>query len=476
MDSHCWVITMIDNGTDSAKSVRPRHCSYPVPGDGMTIIPLTQPDVSTQNDPDVVDRLLKSSGLNIGEFNIEEYWSTVNRMEDIPGIRFIRMDFGVPGLAPSERCLVNHQAMLSDGKTPLNYPPSTGLPSLNSAVARFAGQRLGICVDKNDVFVTCGATQALFVAQSIATRLKPSAGAVAFLTPNYPPMCAQARFLGMDIVSIEVDGCQGPRLLEAVRTAFKTREIAAFCWASPSNPGWMVLTDGELAGIATLCREFDVIPIEDLTYLGMVTSANAQPFERLPSIARHIDDYFLVLSASKMLSYAGERIGFLVASTHLLGKESESLEKTFGVTSVRRACSSFIFNLTAGAPHSAQYAVASVIESVNRGEYDLDKYLAEYMRRGQLLAALLERHGFYLIYSTNNKENGAGFYVSFGYPGLTELELLKELIYVGITVLPLSIFGSERGDGVRACVGRLDEDKMSLLDRRLGEFMGGRYG
>jgi hypothetical protein len=60
--------------------------------------------------------------------------------------------------------------------------------------------------------------------------------------------------------------------------------------------------------------------------------------------------------------------------------------------------------------------------------------------------------------------------VCFGYPNLTGNELLRRLLVYGVTVLPLNLFGSTRTDGVRACVGRLDEKSMVLLGKRLTGF------
>lgn len=427
------------------------------------------------SDREKIDSIIKSAGLDYGEFHIEEFWSAVDHLENKLNFQYVRMDFGVPGLTPPQDGLQTHQQTLLQGQIPQQYPPHSGVPALNSAMAQFVSDRLDTPVTGKDFFVTCGATQALFVAQSVAVKLNPKASSVVFLTPNYPPMCAQARFLGMDVHSIEVDGNRGEALLESIRAVFETGTVAAFCWASPSNPGWTVLNDQELAGIAALCKSHNVIPIEDLTYLGMVTSPTATDKTApviLPSIAKYADDYFLVMSTSKMLSYAGERIGFLAGSKHLLETRNDTLKDAFGVDSVRRACGSVIFNTTGGAPHSAQYAVATTLEAINRKEYDLDGVLSVYLERAKTLKKLLQQHGFYLIYATENDDELDGFYVSFGYPGLSELALLQELLYLGVTVLPLSIFGSRRSDGVRACVGRLSEDKLAMLATRLKEFQG----
>lgn len=425
------------------------------------------------NDRNKIDSIIKSAGLDYGEFHIEEFWAAVDHLQAMLNFQYVRMDFGVPGLTPPQKSLQTHQQTLLQGQIPQQYPPHAGVAELNLEVAQFMSDRLDTPIDGNNIFVTCGATQALFIAQSVAARLKPAAQAksVLFLTPNYPPMCAQARFLGMDIHTLEVDDKRGDLLIAAVAEIFEQGDVAAFCWASPSNPGWTILDDYELAGIAALCKTHKVIPIEDLTYLGMIGTTEKNQPVILPSIAKHTDDYFLVLSTSKMLSYAGERIGFLAGSSHLLETQSAALADGFGVDTVRRACGSLIFNTTGGAPHSAQYAVATTMAAINRGEYDLDGTLDSYLQRAKQLKQLLLQHDFYLIYA-DEQDDRDGFYVSFGYPGLSELALLQELLYLGVTVLPLSIFGSQRSDGVRACVGRLDEDKLVLLAQRLSEFSG----
>lgn len=416
-----------------------------------------------------VDAVIESTGLGYDEFRIEEFWAAVDLLESKLQFPYVRMDFGVPGLMPPESLLKSHQISIQEGVIPQQYPPHSGVATLNKEVATFLQNRIDTAIEPEDIFVTCGATQALFIAQAVAAKMKKSAKGLAFLTPNYPPMCSQALFLGMDIHQIEVDGKRGQVLLDAIESVFLSGEIASFCWASPSNPGWTMLDEDELRGIAALCHKYQVIPIEDLTYLGMIKAKKTGEVPVLPSIAKYTHQYFLVLSTSKMLSYAGERIGFLVGATSLLAYQADALQRDFGFTSVRRACGSLIFNITGGASHSAQYAVQDIFHAINTQKYNVDAALNTYLSRAERLKSLLQENGFYLVYENAEQDQG-GFYVSFAYPGLTEMQLLQSLLYIGVTVLPLSIFGSQRIDGVRACVGRLSEQKLTLLSERLPQF------
>lgn len=432
--------------------------------------------VESNNTVDV-EHVISSIGLDSGKFRIEEFWSAIDDLESKQDCQWVRMDFGVPGLHPPECAVAAHQQTVSAKQALQTYPPSTGVEELKTAFATFLTRRLTTLIAAENTFVTCGATHALFIAQAISAKLNPQRSAIAFLTPNYPPMHVQAQFLGMANQAIETDGKRGKALLDAIRTVFETNTVAAFCWASPSNPSWMILNHEELVGIAELCKAFNVIPIEDLTYLGMINSK--QPLhDRVPSISRYAEDYFLVISTSKMLSYAGERVGLLVGSPHLLATESEKLRESLGVTSVRRACSSLIFNLTGGASHSAQYAIAAAIQAINADQYPLEERLSIYIERAHALIKILINNNFYIINSLSKEkkeeqksdEQSKGFYVNFGYSGLSELELVEHLLRVGVAVLPLSIFGSQRNDAVRACVGRLDEEKLVRLQQSLRRF------
>ena len=66
---------------------------------------------------------------------------------------------------------------------------------------------------------------------------------------------------------------------------------------------------------------------------------------------------------------------------------------------------------------------------------------------------LFTDNGFKIVYDKDEDEPIAdGFYFTFSYPGYTGEELLNELIYYGISAISLAITGSERLEGIRACV------------------------
>src|SRR5262245_10931466 len=139
------------------------------------------------------DEVVTGTALESDDFGIEEYLTTVNEIERQTGIEFVRLDFGIPGLAPLTPCVNGHTAPLQVGTVPQQYPPAAGVERLRAACASFVSRRIGVDCAKSNVFVTCGGTQALYVAQTIAANIRPGRRAAVFLAPAYPPMFAQAR-------------------------------------------------------------------------------------------------------------------------------------------------------------------------------------------------------------------------------------------------------------------------------------------
>ena len=80
-------------------------------------------------------------------------------------------------------------------------------------------------------------------------------------------------------------------------------------------------------------------------------------------------------------------------------------------------------------------------------------------------------NGFHIVYDKDEDEPIAdGFYFTFSYPGFTGEELLEEMIYYGISAIALTITGSERLEGVRACVSLVKRDQFPALEARLRKF------
>jgi aspartate/methionine/tyrosine aminotransferase len=415
----------------------------------------------------LVDDLILRAGVDLSRCGLEELWALIDLIEREMGAKFLRMDFGVPGLRPAILALTSQTAALAGGVIPSQYPPSDGIPRLKDAASRFLNKFLAAEAPPECCLPTCGATQGAFIAQAVAARRYEDTNEILFLEPGYPPMKAQARFLGIKPIGIDLYDYRGDRLIDAIESTVREKgSIGAISWSNPNNPTWNVLTEEELKGIGRICDRRDIVAIEDAAYFGMGAHGGSPA-----TVARFTDNYFLLLSASKMLSYAGERIGVLGVSPRMMRRRYEGLEASFGTREVGVALKRTIFNLTAGAPHSAQYAVAALLEALNAGECDLERSLAAYGQRAREIKRTLVDNGFHLIYeSAEGSTSGDGFYFTFGYQGFDAIQLFKELLYYGVTALPLQLFGSSRSDGLRGCVALIDQQNLRVLAERITRF------
>ena len=80
-------------------------------------------------------------------------------------------------------------------------------------------------------------------------------------------------------------------------------------------------------------------------------------------------------------------------------------------------------------------------------------------------------NGFKIVYDKDEDNPIAdGFYFTFSYSGMTGEDLLNELIYYGISAISLAITGSERLEGVRACVSLVQREQFLDLENRLKKF------
>ena len=78
---------------------------------------------------------------------------------------------------------------------------------------------------------------------------------------------------------------------------------------------------------------------------------------------------------------------------------------------------------------------------------------------------------FQIVYDRDLDEPIAdGFYFTIAYPGLSGDRLIEELLCYGISAISLITTGSERPDGLRACVSQVPREQFGDLELRLKKF------
>jgi hypothetical protein len=94
----------------------------------------------------------------------------------------------------------------------------------------------------------------------------------------------------------------------------------------------------------------------------------------------------------------------------------------------------------------------------------------EYGRRAKRLKEIFLANGFEILYDKDlDVPVGDGFYFTISYPGMTGGELMKELLFYGVSAISLQTTGSLQ-EGLRACTSFIKEHQYAELEARLKAF------
>jgi len=422
----------------------------------------------------VRDKIRESKLACVGLASIRELNRLVGEIEGASGQRFIRMEMGIPGMAPPEIAVDGEISALKAGVGAI-YPPFDGITCLKTEISRFVKQFLDTRVQPAHCLPTVGSMQGCFLSMMMTGRRIKGRDGILFIDPGFPVNKKQAQVLGLPRESFDVYEFRGDRLRDKLESYLSSHRIGALMYSNPNNPAWICFTEKELGIIGELCTTYDVIALEDLAYFGMdfrqdTSRPGKPPF--IPTVARYTDNYILLISSSKSFSLAGQRIGMTAISDRLFESTGDGLAQWFGSDRFGYA---YIFggmySLSSGVCHSTQYGLAKLLEAVNDGTYDFVAAVREYGDRARTMKHLFTQAGFSLVYDMDEDQPLAdGFYFTVAYPGFTGVELVEELLYYGISAISLETTGSSRTEGIRACVSLTGKDRFGELSDRLTWF------
>ncbi|MEU0137973.1 pyridoxal phosphate-dependent aminotransferase [Streptomyces sp. NPDC006296] len=194
------------------------------------------------------------------------------------------------------------------------YPPGPGVPELRSAIAEHQRRHYGLEYDPDaEVLVTTGATEA--VAASLLALLEPGDEVIA-LEPYYDSYAAGIALAGGTRVPVTLRPHEGAyRLdLDELRAAVTPR-TRLILLNTPHNPTGTVLTRDELAAVAALACERDLLVVTDEVYEHLVFEGEHIPLASFPGMR---DRTVTVSSAGKTFSLTGWKIGWVTASPELV--------------------------------------------------------------------------------------------------------------------------------------------------------------
>ncbi|KUM80198.1 pyridoxal phosphate-dependent aminotransferase [Streptomyces curacoi] len=255
------------------------------------------------------------------------------------------------------------------------YPPGPGIPELRTAIAAHQERRYGLSYDPDtEVLVTAGATEA--IAAALLALLEPGDEVIAF-EPYYDSYAACIAMAGGTRVPVTLrphvdEGGASFRLdLDELRAAVTDRTRLLLI-NTPHNPTGTVLTRAELAAIAELAVERDLLVVTDEVYEHLVfDDAEHLPLAGFPGMRERT---VTIGSAGKSFSFTGWKVGWITAAP--------------GLVAAARSAKQFLTYVSSG---PFQYAVA---EALALPDSYFTAFRADMLAKRDLLAAGLAEAGF----------------------------------------------------------------------------------
>ena len=421
------------------------------------------------------DLLLEMGIEDISRTTIRQCSMVGSSLEADAGEAFSHLEFGVPGI-PACKIGIEAQKKALDAGVPATYPSVQGIPELKKNAARFVKAFIDIDVDPKGIVPTVGSMQGSMTSVLECSQLTPGKDTILYICPGFSAHGRQPDILGIKNIFFDIYEYRAEKLRAKLESYFSQGNIAAILYSNPNNPAWICLTEEELQIIGELATKYDVIVLEDMAYLCMDFRKDLSvPFEPpfQSTVARYTDNYIILLSASKIFSYAGERIAMVCISDKLYQRKYPGLKEKWGLS---RFGDNFILNYlyvnTSGASHSAQYAFSAMMEAAVEGRYNFVKELRNYGLRAHRSRKIFEDNGFHLVYDKDMEQTiSDGFFYTVTYKDLNNRDLLENLLRCGVIAIPLNTTGSGQS-GIRVCVSRLlSDDDFILLDKHLKMFV-----
>lgn len=428
----------------------------------------------------VIDDFLKSIEVtDMNKASIRQVLACAMNAEKVTGTEFIHFEMGVPGI-PAAAVGIQAQKEALDRGVASKYPNIEGITELKEQAARFVKAFINTDIQPSHCTPTCGAMQGTFAAFLLCSQVDPKKDTILFIDPGFPVQKMQCQVMGVKFAQFDVAGFRAEKLGPKLESYLEKGNICCIVYSNPNNPSWMCLTEEEIKTIGGLATKYDTIILEDLAYMTMDFRRDGLGIPFQPpyqvSVSHYTDNYIMMISGSKIFSYAGERIAVACISDKLAERHFETLQKRYNISRFGAVYAyDMLYAMSSGVTHSVQCAMAAMLKAACDGTYQFREDIREYARRSEKIKEAMLRNGFHITYDKDLEEPVSdGFYFTFGYnlPDGTPMEggqLMHELLYYGISGIVLSSTGSDR-QGMRGCSSNFRDDQFPALEERLRLF------
>jgi len=194
------------------------------------------------------------------------------------------------------------------------YPPGPGIPALRQSIAAHQRSYYGLDYDaESEVLVTTGATEGIAAALMGLCELGDE---VVMFEPFYDSYAASAAMAGVRAKMVNLEAPDWGWDLAALEAAITSR-TRVLLLNSPHNPTGKVFSLEELAAIARLCVERDLVALTDEVYEHLVYEGVHVPLATLEGMRERTVS---ISSAGKTFSFTGWKIGWACGPSALVSK------------------------------------------------------------------------------------------------------------------------------------------------------------
>jgi aminotransferase len=347
----------------------------------------------------------------------------------------IALGRGDPDLATPKHIVEAANKVMRSGNLPLM--PVAGMPELREAIAKRAKQDHGLSITADNVLLTTGGQEGLFLV--ISSLLNPG-DEILVPDPRYTSYDEAVNHAGGVMVAVPTYSQDAFDVRPEEVEKRVTPKTKALLLVTPSNPTGGIITRESAEAIAKLAIKHNFVVISDEIYGKFVY----EPFEHIsigsfPGMAQRT----ITLSGfSKAYAMTGWRVGYIIAPENAID----------AMTAIKQATTGSVASVSQVAALAAAQGSAACI----------DDFKKIYLERRKLFAEGLTSMG--LGYS--EPRGGFFFWADSSSTGLRALELSYLLLQEAkVLIFPGTAFGENWSDFLRITILQPTEVLQEAVER-----------
>ncbi len=344
---------------------------------------------------------------------IRRMFNTAATMDNV-----LHLSIGQPDFPTPPHIIEAQVRALREGKT--RYELDSGLPHLREAVASFYSGHYGITLRSENVLITTGCCEGMFIALFGACR----PGAEIIVVEPYFVLAHIAEMAGATLRPVVTTAANGYQVDPQEVIDAMNDKTAAILMNSPGNPTGTVYPRATMAAVCDAAARRGITLISDEVYDRIILDEGC--FASALTCAPTMDNLIMASSVSKTYSMAGLRIGWVISTR-------ENIE------TMQRA---HMFISTAENTPAQWAAVTALTEDQDY----VDEMVAEYRRRRDRIVDLVDAAPQF----TGYRPGGAFFIMPSLPPGADSFDVAMRLLTeAGVCTIPGGAFGPSCNNALR---------------------------